>query len=355
MALLVGLVLLVGCGRSDQFMAAREAGYAAATPAEQPPIATWFGVTTLLFDDGATQVLIDGFFSRPRGSILSRVAPDRRLIEPGAMDAFGLRPAGCRSRSSLAACPPIDRTGLSLVVPAHAHFDHVLDSPLVAGLTGAALFEGASIAPVTDATQRSFGDFVRPIRHVPESEATKLLSEDGLTLGTLTVRLIETPHIHTPASPLTRGTTSTDFSFPARKWEMQEGTNFAIWIRTEAEKVLVVPSGGDVEDQLASRDIRADIVFLGIGYVGRLSQTRWDALWQRTVVDVGASRVALVHWDNMRGLIDTTSPPRDLEPWSIFWLNRTWSRVAKSAAKSGVEIVHLQPGRGLSLRSKRHH
>ena len=26
---------------------------------------TWFGVTTLLFDDGETQVLIDGFFSRP--------------------------------------------------------------------------------------------------------------------------------------------------------------------------------------------------------------------------------------------------------------------------------------------------
>ena len=26
---------------------------------------TWLGVTTLLFDDGDTQVLIDGFFSRP--------------------------------------------------------------------------------------------------------------------------------------------------------------------------------------------------------------------------------------------------------------------------------------------------
>ena len=27
--------------------------------------ATWLGVTTLLFDDGETQILIDGFFSRP--------------------------------------------------------------------------------------------------------------------------------------------------------------------------------------------------------------------------------------------------------------------------------------------------
>ena len=26
---------------------------------------TWFGVTTLLIDDGTTQILIDGFFSRP--------------------------------------------------------------------------------------------------------------------------------------------------------------------------------------------------------------------------------------------------------------------------------------------------
>ena len=31
---------------------------------------TWYGVATLLFDDGETQVLIDGFFSRP-----SRDAP----------------------------------------------------------------------------------------------------------------------------------------------------------------------------------------------------------------------------------------------------------------------------------------
>ena len=36
--------------------------------------ATWLGVTTLLFDDGETQILIDGFFSRPTlwESILGR-------------------------------------------------------------------------------------------------------------------------------------------------------------------------------------------------------------------------------------------------------------------------------------------
>ena len=36
-----------------------------AEPRPDSVTATWFGVTTLLFDDGDTQLLIDGFFSRP--------------------------------------------------------------------------------------------------------------------------------------------------------------------------------------------------------------------------------------------------------------------------------------------------
>ena len=36
-----------------------------AEPRADTVTVTWFGVTTLLFDDGDTQLLIDGFFSRP--------------------------------------------------------------------------------------------------------------------------------------------------------------------------------------------------------------------------------------------------------------------------------------------------
>ncbi len=38
---------------------------ASASVADQVTV-TWLGVSTLLFDDGETQILIDGFFSRGR-------------------------------------------------------------------------------------------------------------------------------------------------------------------------------------------------------------------------------------------------------------------------------------------------
>ena len=57
-----------------------EIGIAEAKPAEagQDLTVIWFGVTTLLIDDGVTQILIDGYFSRP--SLLDIAL--ERMIEP---------------------------------------------------------------------------------------------------------------------------------------------------------------------------------------------------------------------------------------------------------------------------------
>jgi len=86
----------------------------------------FLGVATLLFQDGRSAVLTDGFFSRP--SLLSvglgKIAPDTGRIE-AALDRLGLRQHG----------------GLELkaVIPVHTHYHHVMDSAIVAELTGAPL------------------------------------------------------------------------------------------------------------------------------------------------------------------------------------------------------------------------
>jgi L-ascorbate metabolism protein UlaG (beta-lactamase superfamily) len=71
--------------------------------------------TTLLFDDGATQILIDDFFSRPPVSraLAGWLTPDDGRIE------FGLDKGRINDR-------------LQVISVAHAHHDHAMDAPMIA-------------------------------------------------------------------------------------------------------------------------------------------------------------------------------------------------------------------------------
>src|SRR5581483_10179055 len=95
-----------------------------------PLTVTWLGVSTLLIDDGTSTLLTDGFFSRPS---LARVGLGKVAPSAGRVD-------GCLARLKL--------TRLEAVVPVHTHFDHALDSALVADRTGARLVGGESAANV---------------------------------------------------------------------------------------------------------------------------------------------------------------------------------------------------------------
>ena len=94
------------------------------------PTVTWAGVTTLVVDDGASAVLTDGFFSRP--SLLQvglgRIAPSEPRID-GCLGRLGVRQ-------------------LDAVLPVHTHFDHAMDSAVVAERTGARLIGGISAAHI---------------------------------------------------------------------------------------------------------------------------------------------------------------------------------------------------------------
>src|SRR4051794_22768247 len=99
-------------------------------PADGRLSVTFLGVASLLIDDGDTALMTDGFFSRPSlpKVALRKVAPDH-----GRIDA-ALAHAG------------VDR--LAAVLPVHTHFDHAMDSAVVADKTGAVLVGGRSTAYV---------------------------------------------------------------------------------------------------------------------------------------------------------------------------------------------------------------
>src|SRR3954447_19045688 len=91
---------------------------------------TFLGVSSLLLDDGESAIMTDGFFSRPSLArvLLRKVAPDQARIN-AALSRVGV-------------------SRLDAVLPVHTHFDHAMDSAVVAERTGAVLVGGESAAYV---------------------------------------------------------------------------------------------------------------------------------------------------------------------------------------------------------------
>lgn len=90
----------------------------------------FYGVSTVLIDDGETAILTDGFFTRPglMRVLFTPIGPDRARIRRTLADAG------------------VDR--LAAVVPLHTHYDHALDSAAVARIAGAQLIGSESAANI---------------------------------------------------------------------------------------------------------------------------------------------------------------------------------------------------------------
>ena len=118
-----------------------------------PLAVTWLGVATLIVDDGSSALMTDGFFSRP-----SLLTVGLRKVQPSLE-----RIIGCLERARI--------NQLEAVLPVHTHYDHALDSAVVAGRTGAKLVGGESAAVLTSG-----------LTAVPES----CTSDAALSCGPLT-------------------------------------------------------------------------------------------------------------------------------------------------------------------------
>lgn len=224
------------------------------------------GVSTLLFDDGETAWLTDGFFSRPPlSALLGRIAPQAQRVDAG-LAALGVKK-------------------LAAVVPLHSHYDHAMDSPLIAQRTGALLVG----SPSTLNLGRGAGLAAAQLREVT--------SGDSLQLGRFKLTFIASRHSPTLWSD---GKGHEDIEAPlaapapASAW--REGTVWSLLVEHEGKRILVQGSAGFVPAALKGQ--QADVVFLGIGTLGKKDQAYRDAYWAETVQQTGARRVVPIHWDD---------------------------------------------------------
>jgi L-ascorbate metabolism protein UlaG (beta-lactamase superfamily) len=225
------------------------------------------GVSTLLFDDGETAWMTDGFFSRPPLAALAsgKIAPDAEAI--------------ARELARLGV------SRLAAVVPVHSHYDHAMDSPIVAQRTGALLIGSASTLNIG----RGLGLAEDRMRQVTPGEIVRL--------GKFKLTFIASRHSPTLFTDGTKAeTVDAPLVPPARPLAWREGTTWSLLVEHPATgPVLVQGSAGYVPGVLRGR--HADTVFLGVGTLGSKSARYRETYWNEVVRTVGAKRVIPIHWD----------------------------------------------------------
>ena len=264
---------------------------------------TWLGVTTLLFDDGETQILIDGFFSRPSVTdiLLDRpVANDAPKINY-AMNEFRMR-------------------RLAAIIPVHSHFDHAMDVGAIANRSSASILGSYSTAQIA----RGAG--------VPDDQITVVEGITSFEFGAFKVTML--PIGHAPigwggsvpfdgviAEPLT-------MPQPVSAWRM--GGGFTVVIEHPQGTALV--QGSSAYRKYALKDIAADVVFLGVAQLNSLGRDYAELYWQHTVTATGSHSVYPIHFDDfMLPFGEVELPPKFIDNFetTATWLGdfqRRWDK-----------------------------
>jgi L-ascorbate metabolism protein UlaG (beta-lactamase superfamily) len=225
--------------------------------------ATFLGVSTLWFNDGETGILLDGFFSRPsiRRTIFTRIAPDRAAVR-SALERARIRK-------------------LAAVIAVHSHYDHAMDIPLVAELTGADVVGSESTANIA----RGVG--------FPEERIRVVTGAAPMRFGRFTVTMIPTRHF---PHGMAMGAIDAPLVPPARASAYKEGGSFSVLIEHDGRSLLVQSSAGFVPGALLGR--RAETVFLGLAGLATRDDVYREQYWHEVVRTVGARRVVPIHWDD---------------------------------------------------------
>ncbi len=261
---------------------------------------TFLGVSTLLFDDGETAILTDGFFTRPDGKTVftRKVMPDSERI------AKSLERAGI--------------TRLAAVIVTHSHYDHAMDSPEVARLTGAIVVGSESTANVARGWK------------LTENQIRIVRNGDQINFGRFQVTFIQTRHAPTG---FTGGEIREPLMPPVRAYQYRESTSFSVLIKHNGKTLLVQSTAGFVEGAL--RGQKADVVFLGIGALGKQDEAYRQAYWRETVQAVGARQVIPIHWDDFTRPLDQPLVPL---PYLFDDLDESMAFILGRGQQEGIDV-----------------
>jgi L-ascorbate metabolism protein UlaG (beta-lactamase superfamily) len=273
-------------------------------PADATLRVRFAGVATLVFDDGETAWMTDGFFTRPSFArvAFTRIEPDRAAIQDGLQK--------------------LEVHTLAAVVPLHSHYDHAMDAPLVAMKTGAQLIGSESTLNIG----RGLG--------MPENRMRKVAPGENIALGRWRLTFIASRHVPLPMTSGDVMTIDAPLVPPARTTAWAEGQTWAIAVEhSSGAQMLILGSAGFELGSLEGR--RADTVFLGAATAGRQSNEYRAKWWQEVVRRVGARRVIPIHWDDFGRSLDEPLVPH---PYLVDDVAVTLADLSSWAARDHIEL-----------------
>lgn len=232
---------------------------------------SFFGASTLLIDDGATQLLMDGFVTRPG---LLRTS-------------FGK--IGCDTAKVHRFISDYKVHHLKAIFCAHSHYDHAMDAPYVALHTGATLYGSPSTLNIGRGA------------NLPEPQMISYQVNVPVTIGDFTVTVL--PSRHTPPIRIL-GKTNDDLGVPitaplhqpARMSAYSEGGAYDLLIVHHGKSILIKASTN--WQPRALDGLYADILFLGVACLGKQDTTFRNTYYSETVGMLKPQVVVPIHWDN---------------------------------------------------------
>jgi L-ascorbate metabolism protein UlaG (beta-lactamase superfamily) len=269
---------------------------------------TWLGVTTLLFDDGETQILLDGFFSRP-----------------GILDIIFRRPLVSDAANINYAIDEFRMRRLAAVIPVHSHYEHAMDVGAIANRSSASVVGTESTANIA----RGAG--------VPDEQIILATNGDTLDFGRFQVTLITSRHLPNGFGDghFLSGFMSEPVRQPADFSQWREGGSWSVLISHPLGSTLVQGSAGFIEDALS--DTQADVVMMSAGGLSRQGPQYTSDYWHQIVEKTGARRVFIIHHDDITrpfGQVELFPSSVDNVVESVGWL--------KVLADSGEQAVEIQ-------------
>ena len=251
------------------------------TPSLNPPPASvkvqFVGVSTLVISDDSTTIMTDGFFSRPSAInlLFGKIGPEKKEIK-WALDKLNLE--------------KLD--GLFVV---HSHFDHAMDAPEVARLTGTIMYGSESTANIGRGWNLS------------ENQIKIFENRIPITIGKFKITPILSRHFEFPDPEIRAQALGGNQEIteplvpPVAVLDYKMGGAYTLLFEHPKGNFVLQSSAGWLEDSLDS--IQTNIVLMGIGGLGSQTTTYQDTYFKEIVDELNARQVYLIHWDAFVGSI----------------------------------------------------